>query len=168
MAAGKTYEQIAWTQFNGTPSSVTFSSISSAYTDLVLILGNIAAASETLIIQVNGDTGTNYSQRWMVGNGSAASSNSLQSNNSIYAYGTLTVPTSIPSMGILNFMSYSSSYYKTILSGAALDQNGSGAVFSSVGLWRNTAAINSITVATKFGTSFVSGGTAALYGIKSA
>ena len=88
MASAKTYDQIAWTQFNGSVSTVTFSSIPASWTDLRLVLGNISAASETLKIRLNGDTGTNYSFRYINGNGTSATSNAVQSTDAIYGFNT--------------------------------------------------------------------------------
>jgi len=63
MAAGATYEPIATTTVSGSSTStVTFSSISGTYTDLVII-GNLGSQTTNAFpyLQFNGDTGSNYS-----------------------------------------------------------------------------------------------------------
>ena len=62
MAAGITYTPITSTTLGSNTASVTFSSISSAYTDLVLVVaGALDGANWVPTLQFNSDTGTNYS-----------------------------------------------------------------------------------------------------------
>jgi hypothetical protein len=58
-----TYEPIATTTLGTSESSVTFSSISGSYTDLVLICAvkNTANNGDEVAFQLNSDTGSNYS-----------------------------------------------------------------------------------------------------------
>ena len=62
---------------------------------------------------------------------------------------------------------YAGSTYKTMLTMDSNDLNGSGSVETTVGLWRSTAAINTITLSANADT-FAAGTTATLYGIKAA
>ena len=62
MAAGSTYTPIATTTLGSAASSVTFSSISGSYTDLILITNpSSATTDQSIYVQFNADTGTNYS-----------------------------------------------------------------------------------------------------------
>ena len=71
-----TYEKIATTTLGSNTTSITFSSITQTYTDLVIIIGNAKTTVNTdgPILGFNADTGagTNYSWTFMQGNGSTA------------------------------------------------------------------------------------------------
>jgi hypothetical protein len=66
------------------------------------------------------------------------------------------------SMTIPNYVS--SNIFKTYLLHSFADRNGAGQTSNSVGVWRNTAAINNIYVT--FGGSMTAGTTVTIYGIK--
>jgi hypothetical protein len=169
MAAGNTYTQIASTTLGSAAASVTFSSIASTYTDLVLVCnGLVTSNSETPALQFNGDTGSNYSWTLLSGDGTSATSGRSTSGAS------LTVIPSAWSGGwsstsnsnaIFNIQNYSNATtYKTVLS---RNNNVGSRVNTSVGLWRNTAAITSI-VCLATSTTFQTGATFNLYGIAAA
>jgi len=165
MAAGSTYTPIA-TQTLGAPAaSITFSSIPATYTDLrLVVVGNFAVASRGSII-FNSDTGTNYSRTNLVGNGTAASS--TRSTSAAF------IIFNRSDLAGLQFwqadvFSYAGSTNKTVLGVTSADQNGSGDTVLQVGLWRDTAAITSLTFKTYDGADFSIGATATLYGIKAA
>jgi len=161
MAAGSTYTPIATTTVSGA-SSYTFTSIPSTYTDLVLVIQGSADTSSTVALRVNGDTASNYSFTYIYGNGSAASS-SRGSNQSTMIVNDITTS---QSTGIAQFMNYSNSTTnKTVITrGGAADISTIGVV----NLWRNSAAINSITVYLASPRYFVNGSTFTLYGIAAA
>lgn len=155
------------TQTLGTAAaSVTFSSIPQGYTDLVLVSQFTGSAVNNQInIQVgNGsvDTGSNYSYTQMYGTGSAAASAQSASQTSILLGYTDTATTSIDSNLIANIQNYSNTTTnKTILSRGNSPARATAAI---VGLWRSTAAINTITVSTGSST-FAVGSTFTIYGI---
>jgi len=168
MAAGNTYVALATNTLSSATASVTFSSISGAYTDLVLVTNCGQSQSAYLRMYFNGDTGANYSGTWLAGNGTAAESGGYTS--ALYWIGGAVNPStsSIEYLQTLNIMSYSNTTtYKTVLSRLGRASAGSGAV---VGLWRNTNAITSITIDTVDSSSanYVSGSTFTLYGIAAA
>jgi hypothetical protein len=163
-----TYDPIATTTVAVATPSITFSSIPSTYTDLRLIFTCTGlTAGNDIALQYNGDTGTNYSFTRLSGSGSAASSGQATSfgNWRISFIGVYTDP-SIPVTMQVDIFSYAGSTFKTGLSFASGDKNGSGYVSTNVGLWSNTAAITSMTVSSA--TNFLIGTTATLYGIKNA
>jgi hypothetical protein len=162
-----TYEPIATTTLGSTATTITCSSISSAYTDLVCILvGRQTTFGYQPGIQFNSDTAGNYSATELFGDGSAASS--LRETNATYinsARGT-ELSTTIPSFVKFNIFSYRGSTNKTVLTEYAGDYNGSGVVERTVGLWRNTSAITSLTIMSANGSGNLAiGTTATLYGI---
>ena len=168
MASAKTYDQIAWTSLGSAASSITFSSIPSTYTDLrLVIVSTTSSGSRVLTARFNGDTASNYSDRYIAGDGTSATSLSFQ--NVTYAYigmnkngNSSTVPTTI----CVDIFQYANTgVYKTLLSTAAGDFNGSGETDAVINLWRSTAAINSITIASDGAPTLSAGTTAALYGI---
>jgi hypothetical protein len=65
----------------------------------------------------------------------------------------------------VDIFSYAGSTNKTALVTSQSDQNGSGAVERSCGLWRNTAAITRIDIFPNSANNFATGTTATLYGI---
>jgi hypothetical protein len=163
MAAGNTYESIATQTLGSNAASVTFSSIPSTYTDLVLVVNTITSTgSEYMTINLNSDTGSNYSRTSLSGNGTSAISGSAANETvgyiAVETYGTNTYKFN----AIVHFMSYSNTTTnKTFLSRANQADLGTDAV---IGLWRNTSAINTI----KVNSNFATGSTFSLYGIKAA
>lgn len=168
MPAGATYEPIATTTVSGADAStVVFSSLGS-YTDIVAIITCTTLAGNSIYCRFNSDTASNYSNTFLYGNGTSATSARVSSQTRIYlgAY-AVGSSTTIPTMIKAHFFSYGGSTNKTVLSEYAGDLNGSGEVDRIVGLWRSTSAITSITFDTA-GDKFKIGSTFTLYGIKAA
>lgn len=161
-----TYEPISTTTLGSAASSITFSSIPATYTDLRLVLTcTVSSATDNLIMQYNSTT-TGYSQTFLLGDGSTASSVKYTNFSGIYGSYNQLPSTTIPTFFTYDIFSYAGSTYKTCLCTSSLDYNGSGEIARYVGLWRNTSAITSVQL--KFGSNFAAGTTATLYGIKSA
>ena len=163
-----TYEPIATTTVSTSTNSITFSSISSAYTDLVLVCQNgVTSGTANLSVRVgNGsaDSGSNYSITYLFGNGSSAGSdrNSSQTQFLVTYYGGQDA--TLNANQIIQFQNYSNTTtYKTIL---ARSNRASSGVDAAVGLWRSTSAINTINCYTSNGTNWATGSTFTLYGIK--
>ena len=162
-----TYEPIATTTLGATATSLTFSSIPATYTDLRLVFVGATASSDAINARVNGDTGTNYSDTSLEGNGTAASSQRVSNRTfwSLEGYWQANTNTTI-FMQTLDIFSYAGSTFKTALGTGSNDKNGSGDTIRTVHLWRSTSAITSITIASAV--NLVVGTTATLYGIKNA
>lgn len=161
-----TYTPIATTTLGSAASTVTFSSISGTYTDLILV-SSLVSTSATANIQatVNGDTGNNYSQTYLSGNGSAANSARNSNIGSMQFVWTSSSLNNTVGNAIMHFMNYSNTTTnKTVL---ARYNVAAGEATATVNLWRNTAAITSITVSTSSNT-WATGSTFTLYGVKSA
>jgi len=159
-----TYDRIATTTLSTTTATVSFTSISGSYTDLILISSaKSAGTSETIMMRFNSDSGSNYSFTYLYGNGTSALSG--RASNTSFAVGGSATATDA-AVNLVHIMNYSNSTtYKTVL-----DRRGQASLytFTDVSLWRNTAAITSISVEPENGQSFASGSTFTLYGIKSA
>ena len=163
-----TYEPIATTTLGSVTASITFSSIPATYTDFRLVVVGTTASAVVGYIRFNGDTASNYSVTRLTGDGSTAGSSRNGPVGQISVGDWYTFQATIPSMLTVDVFSYAGSTYKTALTTTSNDQNGSGYVERCVGLWRNTAAITSITVANSGASNFQVGTTATLYGIKNA
>ena len=161
-----TYEPIATQTLGSAAATITFSSIPATYTDLKFVLvPSTGTADANVFMQLNSDTGTNYSNTRLVGNGSTASS-ARQTNTSSILVGAITNTKN--TFFSYDFFSYAGSTFKTILIEQNEDLNGSGSVIRRVGLWRSTSAITSIFFDTFTTGGFPVGTTATLYGIKNA
>ena len=171
MAAGNTYTQIASTTLSSA-GTVTFSSIPATYTDLILVVANaVSVATNTPgpCIVFNGDTTAIYSTTHLEGTGSSALSNRQTAKSYInagYNLG-LSSSTSEPATVIFNIMNYANTTtYKTTISRYTQTASSYPGTDVTVGLWRSTAAINSININAQTGN--FSSGTFTLYGILAA
>ena len=155
-----TYDCIATTTLGSAQASVTFSSISGSYTDLVLVIGGALSSSDGPTLQFNNDTGSNYSDTFLYGNGSSATSG-RNSSQSEMAIGYMDTGQSNMIVHIMNYANTTT--YKT-----ALGRGNAPAALTiaRVGLWRSTAAISTIKVKLSGVLTFNSGSTFTLYGIK--
>jgi hypothetical protein len=162
-----TYEKIATTTLGSATATVTFSSISGAYTDLVLVTGDILNTTNlaNMYLRFNSDSGSNYSRVFIEGSGSAASASRTTNETYMLAgrsYG------GDRTMNIFHIQNYSN----TTINKSVLCRYGSGGTSSSTGatagLWRSTSAIDSILIGIEGGYNFSSDATFTLYGIKAA
>lgn len=161
MAAGSTYTPIATTTLGSAAASYTFSSISSTYTDLVLVANLLGTTRTDTHLQFNSDTASNYSFTFIYGEGTGGgTSGKYTAQTDIYIGEGATNSTNI--IHVNNYAKTTT--YKTLLATAAYPTDGVG---KSVGLWRNTAAINTIKIFRNSGT-FSIGSTFTLYGIAAA
>ena len=175
MAAGSTYTPIATTTLGSDTTTVTFSSISGSYTDLVLVAGfgsNRDGAGFSIRVG-NGsvDTGTNYSNTNLYGTGSSAASDRTTSYSYFSTFPNIGFSTTLNANNLMiSIMNYSNSTtYKTLLSRGnnAAGTNYPGTI-ASAGLWRSTSAINTVSLFGGGTDKFLSGSTFTLYGITAA
>lgn len=154
----------------------TFSNIPQTFQDLRIVIfgrSNYSATTDTTAIFFNGVTsGTLYSQTRLLGNGSSAISDRLTNQDVIADLTMIPAATStsglfgVVTVDILNYRSTSA--FKTFIARGASDMNGSGRTELTVGLFRSTNAITSITgpYAYQLPQQYSAGSTAALYGVK--
>ena len=166
MAAGPTYEKIQSSTLASAVATVTFTSISGDYTDLVVIINaaNTSVDANAYLL-INNDTGTNYSRTNLLGNGSVATSNKASSQDNLWITPTIGTGTNFGTNWILSFQNYSNTTTnKTII---YRGNQASGGLATVAGLWRDTAAITRLDILTQ-GTAWKVGSTFTLYGIKAA
>lgn len=157
-----TYEPIATANGTGSSGVVTFSSIPATYTDLIVASNIIGDANSAVRIRLNGDTtDSNYSYILLYGTASVAGSTNNTASQIYIGHAN----TSTPNASVISLNNYSNTTtFKTVLSrGNQVNQF----VSAVVGLWRNTAAINSVTIVMDSG-NFTTGATFTIYGIKAA
>jgi len=168
MAAGATYEPIATTTGTGSSGTVTFSSISSAYTDLRLIANlQLSSGGVYPYFRVgNGsvDSGNNYGMTVLRGNGSTAGSQRGTSfSTPDFVFPVSTSPNF--QLVIMDLMNYrNTTTYKTILLRA---NEASQGVSAQVCTWRSTSAINTISFIAP-SDNWTTASTFTLYGIAAA
>jgi len=163
----KTYEPISTQTLGSATASVTLSSIPGTYTDIVLVCNYGLSADADSRFIVNGDSTSGlYSYTNLRGNGTAAASGRASALNYIqFGLGGVTVPTTLTSTAFLFFNNYSNTTtFKTILTRVG---DAAAQTLATVGLWRNTNAITSITL-NAISANFLTNSTFTLYGIKAA
>ena len=165
MAAGSTYEKIATSTLGSAQADITFSSISGSYTDLVIVCNAKGTAAESVRMQFNSDTATNYSSTQLSANTGAGTVGSVgfSSVNDIrigYYQNGLSTTDFLPC--IIQIQNYSNSTtYKTALGRSARQS------VATVGLWRSTSAITAIKLYPASG-NFDTGSIFTIYGIAAA
>jgi hypothetical protein len=162
-----TYEPIATTTGTGASGTISFTSIPSTYTDLVLVFEGVATSGGTAgldIIFNNVTTGNLYSNTRVQGNGTAATSTRNSSGNT----GTIGyISSSNRSMSIINIMNYANTTtFKTAITRTMTMDATDGRVGAYVNLFQSTSAITRVdlTATPNFATTSVF----TLYGIKAA
>lgn len=161
-----TYEPIASQTLTGNSASVEFTSIPGTYTDLIIVVfgRNNTGTGYRTELQVNSDTGSNYSWTRLLGDGSSATSSRGSSQTWVYG-GWTGNSTSTFDVNVVQIMSYASTnVFKTFLQAGGH----TSLVARTVGLWRSTSAITSVKLTPEASAQFVSGSTFSLYGIKAA
>jgi len=165
-----TYEKIETTTLGSATNSVTFSSISGSYTDLVLISSyrGTTTSGAYQAIRFNGDSGSNYSHTFIYGGQSGDPQGSARNANITHFYGNTTGGSMSTNrtgftQNVLYIMNYSNTVtFKTgILRGGHAETN----TDMLVQMWRSTSAITSITSIADGAGNFAAGSTFTLYGI---
>lgn len=162
-----TYEPLATTTLGSATNTVTFSSISGSYTDLVLILNGGSASPEDIALRFNGDTASNYSYGAAHGNGTSVYAGRENSCASLAVTSGAYQTNEFNHNNIIFINSYSNTNtWKTVYSRG---NNTSTSSEMICGMWRNTSAISSITIyGRNSGHNFLVGSTFNLYGILAA
>ena len=164
---------------SGGVATITFAGIPNTYKHLqvrMMALSNRATFGvDALLMRFNGDSGMNYSQHTLNGNGASAAA-SGQGTGSISAcyidFAIGTTVSSYPGVAIIDVLDYASSSKNKVMRGlGGTDLNGTiggapGRVNFASSAWLNTAAINSITMTPNTGTLFTQHSQFTLYGVK--
>ena len=153
----------------GGAASITFSSIPSTYTDLLIktSLRN-SGGQNNASLTFNSDSGSNYSYKALQGSGSAVTS--FGGTSQTQAYGLLENDSSYTANTFAStdfyIPNYAGSNQKSTSSDSVQETNATAAYsFFLAGLWTGTSAISNIVVNAVNGT-FAQYSTAYLYGIK--
>jgi hypothetical protein len=165
-----TYIQIGSTVTVGAggAASIDFSSIPSTYTDLLMVVSargtaNFAGNGQYYDIKIN-NSSANLTQRYVQGNGSAASSGTSSSTTGNYMPPS-DYTASTFSNNVIYFPNYAGSTNKSFTTDSVNENNATAAYqIMNAYLWSQTAAINQITL-TAGGGNFAQYSTASLYGI---
>ena len=151
---------------SGGAASIEFGSIPQTYTDLKVLLSvRSSDGSGTLRVQPNGLT-TNLSSRRLEGSGSTATSATDGSVIAVYAITLSSYTASVFSNIEIYIPNYAGSTNKSVSADGVMENNATESYQNLVaGLWSNTSAITSLTLAKSTG-NFVQYSSASLYGIK--
>ena len=169
------YESIATVTVGATAvASIEFTSIAATYSHLQIRLmarsNRAAVVNDSLHLQFNSDTGTNYDDHYLIGDGSSATAAAETSvaNISLYRITGAGAGANTFGVSVIDILDYKNTdKYKTVRALTGDDNNGDGRISLGSGLWRNTAAITSIKLFPNGGSSsFVQYSHFALYGIK--
>jgi hypothetical protein len=174
MPSSSTYTPIQTLTGNGSVNPLSFQNIPQTYTDLILVIYGRATSANTAdqtLAYLNANTGTsNYSGTYFTTNGTSATS-SRASSGTYFQFGVHPGGNSTAGnfgIEILHFMNYTNTTnFKTVLNRSGYDLNGSGEIYDSVHLWRQTAAINRIDMYTSTN-NWATGTVMSLYGIGAA
>ena len=154
---------------NGTSPIIGFSSIPQTFQDLLLVCNLFPSSTAARgALQFNNDGASIYSWTYLSGDGATPSTSRGTNLTWLDFYaGTgmaITQPTTV-AMHILNYTNTST--FKTAIMRTASDQNGSGITQLSVGTYRSTSAISTLSLSTLNGGYFWnSGSTVTVYGIR--
>lgn len=158
--------------FSGSTSDIEFTNIPQTFQDLFFVVyGRSTFAANSVLIQsyVNNDFSSVYSTTRLEGDGTSSYS-SRQTGNAGFHYGY--IPSANSTAGafgsitghILNYAS--STTFKSALSRSAEDRNGGGTTGLYISLYRSTAPITRLGIATYGVGNFVAGSQITLYGIR--
>jgi len=167
------YESIATvTVGSGGAANVEFTSIPATYTHLQIRLigrSDRAANLDGLRLQANSDTASNYAEHGLYGDGSSAGAFAGTSQAYMQFYRIAGANAGANTFGAIyiDILDYANTNkFKTARSIGGADNNGSGEIYLTSGLWRSTSAITSLKLYPGVGTNFTQYTQIALYGIK--
>ena len=171
-AVPNSYESIQTvTVGGGGAANIEFTSIPATYTHLQIrgISRSDSGGLNQLYFTFNSDTGNNYANHILYGDGATAVATKVQpaARMSLGMHTGSSISASIFGTCIVDILDYATANKNRVarsLSGA--DANGSGYVWYTSGLWVNTNAVTSIKIVPENG-NFVQYSSFALYGIKS-
>lgn len=166
-ASTNSYESIMTVPVTTDTASISFTVIPGTYKHLqIRALTLYGTADLSGLIRFNSDSGANYSWHWILGNGSAASATaSVNASHGIVGIGA-TSTANTPGGFVADILDYTdTNKYTTVRDLAGTDANGNGYVSLRSSLWRNTAAVTTITIAPTAG-NWKQYSSFALYGIK--
>jgi len=159
---------------SGGTSNITFSSIPSTYTDLLIkySLRNSSGSIDAQLFYFNDDTAANYSMRILIGDGSGKGA--FQNTNYLSQYNNWSIFFINPSNATANTFNNasvylpnysSSSQFKIVSTEGVTENNGTAYMSLGVGTWRSNSPITSVSITSPLNGVFVQNSSATLYGI---
>ena len=167
------YFAISTTTLATAASSVTFSGIPADYKHLQIRFSARTARAnqeDNLQLRFNSDSGNNYASHVIYGDGATAGAfpdGSSISFNTRSVVAAASASGGTFGAGIIDIVDYANVYKNTtVRSFNGYDNNGTGQVRLSSGLWVNTAAVTNINIVSANGANIAQNSTFTLYGIK--
>ena len=174
-AAAGDFESIATvTVGSGGAANIEFTSIPATYAHLQLrgiARSDRAQTQDFWRIQFNSDTGSNYSNHLLYGDGSSAiaSAEANATYAAVFYSSAASTTASVFSGSVFDVLDYANTNkYKTLRGLSGMDYNGTGRIQFWSGNWRNTNAITSLKLTSDNSANFAQYSHFALYGIKAA
>ena len=168
MPATPTYVLLSQITLAATSSDVTFSNIPAGYHDLAFSISILGTSNDqSCVMQLNSDTGANYSNVRMAGWGASYGSNSTGTSYifvSGYNYGVATSGNFTTAQGSIMDYSTTDKHKTTLIRSYSTRNDGNADTAAGAGRWANTSAVTSIKFYLTSG-SFVAGSTFSLYGL---
>ncbi len=163
-----TYTPLATITLTGTDSEVVFASIPSGYRDLIFSISILGTSNDqSCVMQLNADTGANYSNVRMSGWGASYGSNTTGTSYifvSGYNYGLATSGAYTIAQGSIMDYSATDKHKTTLIRSRSSRDNGDTDTTAGAGRWANTNAVNQIKFYLTAG-SFAAGSTFSLFGV---
>ena len=159
---------------SGGASAIEFTSIPGTYAHLQLrgiARSDRAQTQDFWEIRFNSDTGSNYSNHLLYGDGASAyaSAEANATYAAIFYSSAANTTASVFSGSVFDILDYANTNkYKTLRGLNGMDYNGTGRIQLWSGNWRNTNAITSLKLTSNNSANFAQYSSFALYGIKSA
>ena len=158
---------------SGGLGSITFAGVPTGYRHLqirIFARTNRASTRDGIKLRLNGDSGTNYAQHNLLGDGANASSTGYASEPEMALDSVSAATSSSANMFgsiIVDILDYSNTTKNTtVRSSGGNDGNGDGKINLSSNLWNNTSAVTNLYLAPYSGTLFSQYSSFALYGVK--
>ena len=172
---GTSYESIATTTVGaGGQATISFTSIPSTYKHLqirAIMRSTFSDTDSFLKINLNSDTGSNYPNHFLTGNGATAAAFGYSTTQYPYAFFSM-YPAALASANlfgtaIVDLLDYAdTNKNKTMRSLGGYDVNGAGVARLNSAVWLNTAAVTRIDITDYRGGNMAQYSSFALYGIK--
>lgn len=163
-----TYIPLATITLTGSDAEVVFSGIPASYRDLAFSISILGTSNDqSCVMQLNSDTGANYSNVRMAGWGASYGSNTTGTSYifvSGYNYGVATSGDFTTAQGSVMDYSTTDKHKTTLIRSRSVRNDGNTDTAAGAGRWANTAAVTSIKFYLTSG-SFVTGSTFSLFGI---
>ena len=157
---------------SGGSSTITFSGIPSTYTHLqirgIARTNGAGTVSGSVGARLNSDSGNNYASHYVGGDGATIASSGFTAQNYVFGIRMAAGSANTGVFGALIFdiLDYANTNkYKTLRCLSGADNNGSGQMHFSSGLWESTSSVTSFTLDGR-GETFQQYSSFTLYGIK--